>query len=63
VKNPVLVDYAALLLRVALGLMFFAHAWLKIKVFTPAGAVKYFRRRLGVPGVLDRRTAGSRRAR
>ena len=48
-KNPVLVDYAALLLRVALALMFFAHAWLKIKVFTPAGAVKYFES-LGVPG-------------
>ncbi len=34
-KNPVLVDYAALLLRIALALMFFAHAWLKIRVFTP----------------------------
>lgn len=48
-QNPVLVDYAALLLRVALALMFFAHAWLKIKVFTPAGSVKYFAS-LGVPG-------------
>lgn len=48
-RNPVLVDYAALLLRVALALMFFAHAWLKIKVFTPAGSVKYFES-LGVPG-------------
>ena len=50
-QNPVLVDYAALLLRVALALMFFAHAWLKIKVFTPAGTVKYFES-LGVPGVM-----------
>lgn len=50
-KNPVLVDYAALLLRIALAMMFFAHAWLKIKVFTPAGAVKYFES-LGVPGFL-----------
>ena len=48
-KNPVLVDYAALLLRIALALMFFAHAWLKIRVFTPAGTVKYFES-LGVPG-------------
>ena len=48
-QNPVLVDYAALLLRLALALMFFAHAWLKIKVFTPAGAVKYFES-LGLPG-------------
>jgi len=50
-KNAMLVDYAALLLRVALALMFFAHAWLKIKVFTPAGTVKYFES-LGVPGSL-----------
>ena len=48
-KNPVIIDYAALLLRIALALMFFAHAWLKIKVFTPAGTVKYFES-LGVPG-------------
>jgi len=48
-SNLVLVSYAALLLRIALALMFFAHAWLKIKVFTPAGTVKYFES-LGVPG-------------
>jgi putative oxidoreductase len=29
--------------------MFYAHAWLKIKVYTPAGAAKYFES-LGVPG-------------
>jgi putative oxidoreductase len=42
---------AALLLRASLALMFFAHAWLKIAVFTPAGAAKYFQS-LGVPGFL-----------
>ena len=44
-----LVSYAALLLRVSLASMFFAHAYLKIVVFTPAGAAKYFES-LGVPG-------------
>jgi putative oxidoreductase len=34
--------YAALLLRVTLGVMFLAHAALKIFVFTPAGFVHYF---------------------
>ena len=47
--DPQMADYAALLLRVSLALMFFAHAWLKIAVFTPAGAAKYFES-LGVPG-------------
>jgi putative oxidoreductase len=49
--NPELSGYAAVLLRVALGVMFYAHARLKIKVYTPAGAVKYFES-LGVPGYL-----------
>ena len=47
--NPELVGLAALLLRVSLATMFFAHAWLKIAVFTPAGAAKYFES-LGLPG-------------
>jgi len=47
--NPELAGIAALLLRVSLGIMFYAHAWVKIKVFTPAGTVKYFES-LGVPG-------------
>jgi putative oxidoreductase len=47
--NPELVGVAALLLRLSLAILFFAHAWLKIKVFTPAGSVKYFQS-LGVPG-------------
>src|SRR6266446_3160474 len=50
-SDPELAAYAALLLRVALAAMFFAHAWLKISVFTPAGAAKYFES-LGVPGFL-----------
>jgi len=49
--QPELTDYAALLLRASLAAMFFAHAWLKIAVFTPAGTVKYFES-LGVPGFL-----------
>jgi len=49
--NQDLAAYAALLLRVSLAVMFYAHAWLKIKVFTPAGTAKYFES-LGVPGFL-----------
>jgi putative oxidoreductase len=49
VTNPELVGIAALLLRLSLAVMFYAHAWVKIKVFTPAGTVKYFES-LGVPG-------------
>ncbi|WP_455197958.1 DoxX family protein [Kaarinaea lacus] len=41
--------YAALVLRISLGLMFIAHALLKILVFTPAGTVGFFAS-LGVPG-------------
>ena len=48
-RNPELVDVAALLLRLSLAGMFFAHAWLKIRVFTIPGTVKYFES-LGVPG-------------
>lgn len=40
---------AALLLRLALGGLFLAHAGLKIFVFTPAGAAGYFAS-LGLPG-------------
>ncbi|WP_374331959.1 DoxX family protein [Aestuariivirga sp.] len=45
------VDYAALLLRVTMGIGFLAHAWLKYAVFTPAGTVQYFQS-LGLPGPL-----------
>lgn len=48
-SNPEMAAYAALLLRLALAAMFFAHAWVKIKVFTPAGSAKYFES-LGLPG-------------
>jgi len=41
--------YAALLLRVALGLLFLAHAGLKIFVFTLPGTVGYFES-IGYPG-------------
>jgi len=43
--------YAALLLRVALGGLFLAHAALKIFVFTPAGTAAFFTS-LGLPGPL-----------
>jgi putative oxidoreductase len=34
--------YAALLLRVSLGILFLAHAGLKVLVFTPAGTAAFF---------------------
>lgn len=43
--------YAALLLRVALGLMFIAHGLLKVLVFTLPGTVGFFQS-LGLPGFL-----------
>lgn len=43
--------YAALVLRLSLGVMFISHALLKILVFTPDGTVGFFSS-LGVPGVL-----------
>src|SRR5258708_33751781 len=49
--NQDLSAYAALLLRVSVAVMFYAHAWLKIKVLTPAGTAKNFES-LGVPGLL-----------
>ena len=50
-RNPEVIDAAALLLRLSLALMFFAHAWLKLRVFTIPGTVRYFES-LGVPGFL-----------
>jgi putative oxidoreductase len=41
--------YAALILRITLGLLFLAHAGLKIFVFTPAGTAGFFAS-LGLPG-------------
>jgi len=43
--------YAALILRIALGVAFLAHAGLKIFVFTPAGAAQFFGS-LGLPPAL-----------
>ncbi|MBB3952864.1 DoxX family protein [Aureimonas jatrophae] len=43
--------YAATLLRVALGILFLAHAGLKVFVFTPAGTAQFFQS-LGLPGPL-----------
>lgn len=48
-SDPQRVLYAALILRLALAVLFFAHAWLKLAVFTPAGTVQYFKS-LGLPG-------------
>lgn len=45
------VAYAALLLRLSLGLMFIAHWSLKMFVFTPAGTVGFFGS-LGLPPVV-----------
>lgn len=48
-SDPERVLYAALILRLALAALFFAHAWLKLAVFKPAGTVQYFES-LGLPG-------------
>ena len=41
--------YAALLLRLSMGVLFLMHAGLKLFVFTPAGTEKFFAS-LGLPG-------------
>lgn len=43
--------YAALLLRVSLGVLFIAHGLLKVFVFTLAGTAGFFES-LGIPGIL-----------
>jgi putative oxidoreductase len=43
--------YAALLLRVTLGVLFLVHAGLKVFVFTPAGAAQFFGS-IGLPPAL-----------
>ena len=43
--------YAALLLRLTLGILFLAHAGLKIFVFTPAGTAQFFGS-IGLPPAL-----------
>ena len=44
-------DLAATILRVSMGVLFLAHAGLKLFIFTPAGSVGYFAS-LGLPGPL-----------
>lgn len=44
-------SYAALLLRVTMGVLFLAHAGLKLFVFTPAGTAQFFGS-IGLPGAL-----------
>lgn len=46
--DPKTAPYAALLLRLSLGVLFLAHAGMKIFVFTPAGTAKFFGS-LGLP--------------
>lgn len=43
--------YAALILRLSLGILFLAHFGLKLFVFTPAGTAQFFQS-LGLPGGL-----------
>ena len=43
--------YAALILRITLGILFLAHTGLKVFVFTPAGAAQFFGS-LGLPPAL-----------
>ena len=43
--------FAALILRITLGILFLAHAGLKVFVFTPAGAAQFFGS-LGLPPAL-----------
>jgi putative oxidoreductase len=46
-----LAPYGALTLRVALGAMFIAHAYLKLTVFTPAGFAGFLGQ-VGLPAIL-----------
>jgi len=47
--DMVTAPYAALLLRLCLGVLYIAHAMLKVRVFTIPGTVAYFKS-LGLPG-------------
>jgi len=51
-------ETAALLLRLSLGVMFIAHALLKIMVFTPSGTAGFFSS-IGLPGWLAYPTMGA----
>jgi len=56
--DPRTAPYAALVLRVALGVMFVAHALLKYAVFTLPGTAKFFES-IGLPGPLAYATFGA----
>ena len=43
--------YAAAALRISTGVLFLAHGWMKVSVFTIPGTVAFFES-LGLPGVL-----------
>lgn len=47
----------AFILRLSLGVLFLAHAYLKIFIFTPAGTAGYFQS-LGLPAILAYATIG-----
>ncbi|MGI4943207.1 MAG: DoxX family protein [Janthinobacterium lividum] len=49
--DPRTAPYAAFILRISLGLMFLAHAGVKLFVFTPAGTAGFFGQ-LGLPPAL-----------
>ena len=49
--NPQTAPYGAFVLRISLGLMFIAHALLKVLVFTLPGTVQFFQAQ-GLPGAL-----------
>ena len=43
------IDYAAAALRISTGVLFVAHGWMKVSVFTIPGTVAFFES-LGLPG-------------
>lgn len=49
--NVTSTEYGALILRLALGVMFVSHALLKVLVFTLPGTVQFFQS-VGLPGAL-----------
>lgn len=49
--NQKTAPYAALILRISLGILFIAHSLLKMLVFTLPGAAEFFQS-LGMPGAL-----------
>lgn len=50
--DKILSDYAALILRVSMGVLFLAHGFvLKVLTFTPAGTAAYFES-IGYPAIL-----------